>query len=248
MNLPAHPRVGIITQARTTSTRLPGKVLLDLGGRTVLDHHLDRLEGSGLPVLVATTLNATDDPVAALAETRGLRCFRGSENDVLSRFHGCATESALDVVVRVTSDCPLIDARLIADAVDEYLVEDDSRLYLSNTLERTFPRGFDFEVFSGASLAEAQRRVTDPMDREHVTPYFYRGIAPDIRIRQLRRDADRSVYRVTLDTPEDLTLIRTLVEVYDAARLSCDRIIDILDSHEELVALNAEIEQKKLGT
>ncbi|MCB8044824.1 hypothetical protein JM654_13600 [Microbacterium oxydans] len=99
-------RVGIITQARMTSTRLPGKVLLAAGGRTLLDHHIDRLQKLDLPLVVATTTNASDDPIAALAVSRGARVFRGSETDVLGRFAGAARDAGLDVVVRVTSDCP----------------------------------------------------------------------------------------------------------------------------------------------
>ena len=148
-------RVGVITQARTTSTRLPGKVLLEVGGRTLLDHHLDRLATSGLGVYVATTVNATDDGIVELARRRGVGVHRGSEDDVLARYHECAVANDLDVVVRVTSDCPLIDGRVIAEGVAEFLRQDDPRLYLSNVVARTFPRGFDFEIFGAPLLAEA---------------------------------------------------------------------------------------------
>src|SRR5690606_18445145 len=106
-------RVGIITQARMTSTRLPGKVLTRIGGKSALEHHLDRLREADAPVIVATTTNASDDPLADRAESLGYSVFRGSEHDVLSRFAGAAREHALDVVVRVTSDCPLIDGDLV---------------------------------------------------------------------------------------------------------------------------------------
>lgn len=240
-------RVGVITQARMTSTRLPGKVLIEVGGRTLLDHHLDRLAAGGLPVLVATTTNDTDDPVVEVARSRGLAVFRGSEDDVLSRFHGCAQQHGLDVVVRVTSDCPLIDGDLVAGAVEEFLDAGDPDLYLSNTLERSFPRGFDFEVFSAAALAEAHERATEPAQREHVTPYLHGNVSGRVHRRTIAWPVDKSAYRVTLDTPDDLTLIRALIEEHGAAALSCAEIIALLDAHPDLAAVNRHVEQKKLG-
>lgn len=240
-------RVGIITQARTTSTRLPRKVLIEVAGKTLLDHHLDRLAASRLPVLVATTSNATDDEIAALAADRGLVVYRGSESDVLSRFHECAEENGLDVVVRVTSDCPLIDGELIASAVQEYVEAGDPWLYLSNALERTFPRGFDFEVFSAKALADAHAHAGEAAQREHVTPYLYANGSGRIHLRNIAWREDKSGYRVTLDTPDDLALIRALIEDHQAASLPCGEIIGVLDQHPELVAINRHVEQKKLG-
>lgn len=237
-------RVGIVTQARTNSTRLPGKVLIPVGGRTLLDHHLDRLATSGLPVLVATTGEPADDAIADLARRRGMGHHRGSEQDVLARFHGCAEEHGLDVVVRVTSDCPLIDGRVVAEAVDAYLREDDPALYLSNVVHRTFPRGFDFEVFGAALLADAHRHAVAPAEREHVTPYL-RAAAPDrVRTSDWTWPVDRSGYRVTLDTVEDLRLIERLIEDHGAAELDCAGVIDVLDRHPELVAINRDVVQK----
>jgi spore coat polysaccharide biosynthesis protein SpsF len=246
-SLPSSPKVGVITQARMTSTRLPGKVLLEAGGATMLDHHLDRLAAAGLDVHVATTVNATDDPIAALAERRGLSVHRGPEDDVLERFVGCAQAYGLDVVVRVTSDCPLIDGGIVARAVADYVAADDSDLYVSNALERTFPRGMDFEIFSGALLAEAGDRADRPEQREHVTPYFYTNVNGRMRLRNVALPADHSGYRITLDTEDDLRLIRILIEEHGAAQLDCEQIVAVLDAHPELAAINAHIEQKKLG-
>lgn len=240
-------KVGIVTQARTTSTRLPGKVLLEVGGRSVLDLHLERLAAAGYPVVVATTTNASDDPVAAIATAAGAALHRGSEHDVLSRFAGAAATHGLDVVVRVTSDCPLIDGSVIAEGVREFLAAGDPDLYLSNTHPRTFPRGFDFEVFSAAALAEAHRVCTEEAQREHVTPYWYQDVSGRTTIRNVVRSEDRSHYRVTLDTADDLVVIRELVERHGAADLDCAGIVALLDAHPELVALNAHVEQKKLG-
>jgi spore coat polysaccharide biosynthesis protein SpsF len=244
-------KVGVITQARTGSTRLPGKVLLTAAGRTMLDHHLDRLVAAGLDVYVATTDRGADDPVADLAHGRGVPVFRGSEADVLSRFAGCARSYDLDVVVRVTSDCPLIDGALVADGAARFLrlrTEHGDDVYLSNTLERTYPRGFDFEVFTAAALARADREATAPGDREHVTPWLYAGPHRLPHVAQVRRPVDRSRYRVTLDTAEDLELIHRLLDEHGAAALDGDGVIAVLDAHPELVALNAEVVQRGISS
>ncbi len=240
-------RIGTVTQARTTSTRLPGKVLIEVAGKTLLEHHLDRLDASGLTTYVATTVNASDDPIVEISLQRGLGYHRGSEQDVLARFAGLIVEQDLDVVVRVTSDCPLIDGHLIRAGVDEFVAAADPWLYLSNGIERSFPRGMDFEVFSAEALLDAAANATEPAHREHVTPYLYTNGSGRVTLRHLTREPDASSYRVTLDTPEDLEVIRTLIERYDALVLDVDQIIDVLGQHPELVSLNAHVEQKKLG-
>jgi spore coat polysaccharide biosynthesis protein SpsF len=240
-------RIGIVTQARTTSTRLPGKVLIEVAGKTLLEHHLDRLEASGLPAYVATTTNAADDPIVEISLQRGLGYHRGSEQDVLARFAGLVEEQELEVVVRVTSDCPLIDGQLIRAGVDQFVEASDPWLYLSNGIVRSFPRGMDFEVFSAEALRDAAANATEPAHREHVTPYLYTNGSGRGTLAHLTREPDASSYRVTLDTPEDLEVIRALIEQYDALALDVDQIIDLLAQHPELVRLNAHVEQKKLG-
>jgi spore coat polysaccharide biosynthesis protein SpsF len=243
-------RIGVITQARVGSTRLPGKVLLEAAGRTMLDHHLDRLTATALDVYVATTDTPGDDRVADLARARGVEVFRGSEDDVLSRFAGCAREHGLEVVVRVTSDCPLVDGAVIAEGVARFLQlrdEHGDEVYLSNTLERTYPRGLDFEVFGAAALYRADREATAARDREHVTQWLCAGPHRLPHLVQQRWPVDRSTYRVTLDTAEDLELIRRLLEGHWPTALDCAGLIAVLDAHPELVALNAGVAQKELG-
>jgi len=240
-------KVGVVTQARMTSTRLPGKVMLAAGGRTMLDHHLDRLASAGLDVYVATTVNESDDPIVELAGGRTLPVWRGSEDDVLDRFAGCIREFGLDTVVRLTSDCPLIDGDLVRGGVEEFLAARDPWLYLSNGIERTYPRGMDFEVFSAEALIDAADNADNPAHREHVTPYLYTNGSGRVTVRQVFRELDASRFRVTLDTAEDLLLIRTLIEQYDAADLNVDEIVEVLVQHPELVEVNAHVEQKKLG-
>ncbi|KQR40424.1 acylneuraminate cytidylyltransferase [Microbacterium sp. Leaf159] len=230
-----------------TSTRLPGKVLLRAAGRTMLDHHLDRLIQTGVPVIVATTTNDSDDPIASLARQRGVTAYRGSEDDVLARFAGAASDSGVDTIVRVTSDCPLIDPSLIAEGLRLYDALDDPYAHVSNVIERTYPRGFDFEVFSTVALVEAHENAREPAEREHVTPYLYAGRSGRTSLHAVTQEDDASGYRVTLDTSEDLVLIRELIESYDASTLSAREIVAVLKQHPELVAINAHVEQKKLG-
>jgi spore coat polysaccharide biosynthesis protein SpsF len=242
-------KIGIITQARATSTRLPAKVLLTAGGRTFLEHHLDRLRATDLPMIVATTTNADDDPIVEIAEKAGIAVFRGSEPDVLNRFAGAIREHDLDGVVRVTSDCPLIDPDVVVAGVDRFRAEDDENLYVSNCLERTYPRGLDYEIFSAARLLQADADATLPADREHVTSYLHRNRTGDIRLLNLpwSDSRDGSQYRLTLDTEDDRVLLTTLIEQYDAAQLDCAALVAVMEKHPELHALNEHIEQKKLG-
>jgi spore coat polysaccharide biosynthesis protein SpsF len=239
-------KVGIISQARMTSTRLPGKVLRPIAGQPLLHYHVARLQASSLPLYLAVTDNATDDALADFAAANGLPCTRGPEDDVLARYQQCATTHDLDVVVRITSDCPLIDGTLVAAAVQTYLAAHNPRLYLSNVLERTFPRGFDFEVFSRELLEEAATHATRASDREHVTPYIHQNRSGRVQFQHITRAADRSAYRLTVDTTDDFELIRQLIEEHQAASLSADALIALLDAHPELAALNAHIEQKKI--
>lgn len=229
-----------------TSTRLPGKVLRAVAGRPLLDYHIERLRIVGHPLYLAITDRPTDDPLAGFAATRNLLCTRGPEDDVLTRYHQCATTHDLDVIVRVTSDCPLLDGALVGAAVQQYLAANNPRLYLSNVLERTYPRGFDFEVFSRELLQEAYQHATTASDREHVTPYIHQNRSGRVQFQHLRRPQDRHAYRLTVDTAEDFELIRQLLEDHEAAALTGDELIALLDAHPELVQLNAHIEQKKL--
>ena len=244
MNKPL--KIGIITQARMTSTRLLGKVLLRIGDKTVLQYHLDRLKKSKLPVFIATTTNPTDDLIVNFAREQQVPYYRGDEQNVLSRYYDCARLNHLDLIIRVTSDCPLIDGDLIAAAVAEYVERQDNNLYLSNCLIRTFPRGFDFEIFSIALLEEAFLKASNPADLEHVTPYINQNRSGNVHLSHITQPNDKSNYRITLDTPEDFKLIRILIEQYQAQNLSAAEICLLLDAHPELVSINAQVEQKKV--
>ncbi|WP_201981846.1 cytidylyltransferase domain-containing protein [Hymenobacter rubidus] len=240
-------RAGIISQVRMGSTRLPSKVLLPAAGRPLLDYHVARAQQSGLPIYLATTTEPADDMLAAYAETNGLPYHRGSEADVLARYYETAQKFDLDVIVRVTSDCPLVDGPLIGAAVARYLEEGNPMVYRSNSIVRTFPRGLDFEIFSMKMLAEAYANATLPYEREHVTPYIKTNLPAAGRV--IYRDevwpgGDFSRFRITLDTAEDYEVLRRLIEEHHAQELHVADLLALLEAHPEIMALNAHIEQK----
>lgn len=237
---------GIITQARMTSTRLPGKVLKTIEGKTILEYQLDRLSFTGLQIIVATTTLASDNPIASFCEKAQIPCFRGSEEDVLSRYYVCAKAHGLHTIVRVTSDCPLIDGNLLKEGLQNYKNSNAINGYLSAGLSKTFSRGFDFEIFSFDMLEKAFFEAKLPYEREHVTPYFYHPPKPIFEIIPFSNKHDSRNHRITVDTVEDFQLIETLITQYQAQSKTYHEIDNILDEHPELVALNAHIEQKKL--
>ncbi len=240
------PHIGIITQARMTSTRLPGKIFKEINHKKLLQYHIDRLQQTGFDIAIATTINATDDCVYEFAEKQNIKVHRGSENNVLSRFHETATKFKFDIIVRVTSDCPLIDGDLIHSNIEKYLQFNNPNLYMSNGVDRTYARGFDMEIFGFQLLNEAFQKATDEKDLEHVTPYIWKNRSGKVEFYSIKQVVNNSRFRITVDTVEDFELIKVLIEDYHADRLPYNEIEKILNQHPELVAMNAHIEQKKV--
>jgi spore coat polysaccharide biosynthesis protein SpsF len=241
-------RTVIISQARMGSTRLPGKVLHMAAGRPFLQHHLERLRQAqqAHDTWVATTTLPSDEPIVDLCRRLGVPCFRGSELDVLARYHGAAEAAQAQRIVRVTADCPLIDPQVV-DAVITRMGRTDSEppAYVSNTLTRSYPRGLDCEIFSRDCLDEAHRLAVAPEEREHVTPYIYRR--PErFRLAQVVFLQDLSRYRWTVDTPEDEDLVRRLLEaaLLLNPRFRLEELLCVLSAHPEWERINAHIEQK----
>ena len=208
--LQTQSRVVIIVQARMSSTRLPGKVLLPLAGEPALGRLLDRLALAQRvhAVVVATSTDLVDDAVATVARDRGVACVRGSLEDVLARYHQAAKEQGADVIVRVTADCPLHDPVVIDRGVDEFFADCDAIDYCSNADDRTFPDGLDTEVFWVAALDEAARCAASREDREHVTSYISRRK----RKRSFAQHVDLSMLCWTLDVREDYEWIAAIYE------------------------------------
>jgi len=242
--LPAQPRIHVITQARMTSSRLPGKIMIDAAGKSMLQHHVNRLQQGGHPVIIATTSNSDDNPVAEFARKSNLACYRGDEHDVLERFYEANRQFPGDIIVRVTSDCPLIDAALIQQGVDRYIELNDDQCYVSNCFPRTYARGFDFEIFSARMLEEAHTEATSAHDREHVTPFM--RTRHNERMRKIAQEKNNGSLRLTLDTPEDLIVLKHMIEETPALELGFAEIENILLGHPEWITINEHIEQKKI--
>jgi len=242
-------KVVCIIQTRIGSSRLPGKVLKKIGNKTAVEHVVERIKriSSIDEIIIATTIEERDDLVEEEAKRLGVNFYRGSEDDVLSRYYYAAKEYNGDVIVRVTSDCPLIDSEVSGNVIEFFLNNMDKYDYVSNTLERTYPRGLDTEVFSLKALEKAFKEAEIKRDREHVTPYIWDN--PKLfRIYQYKNQIDNSNFRWTLDTAEDLELIR---KVYDYLKergneFTMEEVLGLYKKHPELKYINETVEQKKV--
>jgi spore coat polysaccharide biosynthesis protein SpsF len=229
-----------IVQARMTSTRLPGKVLMDICGKPALERQIERirLARHTSQIVIATTVNQSDDPIVQLAQRLAVPVFRGDEMDVLSRFSGAAAAFDAHSIIRLTADCPMLDPEVLDGIITMYLSGDAD--YVSNGNVRTFPDGLDAEVFTRQALEDAARHARHPFLREHVTPYI-RGTHPQIgagkfAIEQYVFTADFSHVRWTLDTSEDLERIRRLVS-HLPERYSWLEALSVATRHPELLGV-----------
>lgn len=241
-------KVVAIIQARMGSTRLPGKVLRDLAGEPVLVRCVNRLQRAQMldEVVVATTVQNADQAIVRLCTERGWPCFRGSEEDVLDRYYQAAIAHQADVVVRVTSDCPLIEPEVVDRVIGEFLDRQPGLDYAANTLPpRTFPRGLDAEVIRCDALERAWREDRNPAWREHVTPYVYRN--PErFSLYGVTNEADYSHMRWTVDTPEDLAFVRRIYDHFGHDLFSWREVLAVLKEHSEWMAINHHVQQKAI--
>ena len=245
-------KVVCLVQARVGSTRLPGKILKEICGKTILHHEIDRLKKCKEidEIVIATTDKEDDDKIVNEAKKLSVKYFRGSENDVLSRFYYAAKENNADIIVRVTSDCPCIDFEILdkmliyfKDKYKEKQVE-----YLSNTIKRTYPRGYDIEIFTFSALEKSYINAEKEYEREHVTPYIYDKTNNFLKLSFENKD-DYSEYRVTLDTIEDFIVIKNIFEnlYYKNPYFKLNDVVQYLNNNLHIVDINKHIEQKKLG-
>lgn len=233
-------------QARMGSTRLPGKVMKLLSGKPVLLHDIMRCRAAKNidEVIIATSTNPEDDMIEKACTEWGVRYSRGSVDDVLSRYFNAAKQFGSEVVVRVTSDCPLIDPSII-DLTIEALGSYD---YVTNVFDRNFPRGMDTEVFTFASLEKAHREATKIFDREHVTPYIrdHSGTLFTTKNVAMPSEYHFPQFRLTLDTPEDYKLFTAIYDVFykEGGLIDVPQVLKWLTEHPEVSALNASVQQK----
>lgn len=239
----------IIVQARMTSTRLPGKVMKTVLGKSLIEHQIERLKRVRLAdeLVIATTENTTDEPIITLCTSLAVPVYRGPEEDVLTRYHGAALAHGADVIVRVTSDCPLIDPAVIDQVIRFYLTSQPSFDYVSNRLEPSYPRGMDTEVFSFRSLSEAYLEGILSSDREHVTPFIYRH--PNrYALGNIRYCEDQSRHRWTVDTKEDFELVQRIITALHPSNpyYKLEDILQLMACHQDWLLINSHVEQKKI--
>ena len=239
-------KIVAIVQARMGSTRLPGKVLMDLAGQTVLECVVRRTQLSRLvrEVRIATTTLKSDDPILNEGLRLGVPVSRGSEEDVLDRYWQASQECGATAIVRITSDCPLIDPEVIDQTIQVF--HDRQADYACNCRPRTYPRGLDAEVFTADALGQAWEHAQKPHEREHVTPYFYEN--PGLfRLASLKGKTDYSQFRWTLDTPEDLMLLRAIYARFPGrTNFSWREAIELVKSEPALSSINQHVRQKQL--
>jgi spore coat polysaccharide biosynthesis protein SpsF len=237
-------RVVATIEARMTSSRLPGKVLLPANGKPLLELMVERLKRAEHvdEIVIATTEDATSDPLQQLAERLNIGCFRGSEDDVLARVLGAAQAYDADLIVELTGDCPLIDPALVDHVIARH--REGGADYTANLLEKSYPLGFAVQVFPTEVLEEVASLTDDPADREHVSLYIYEH--PErYRLRSVVSDHPESAeLRLTVDTPEDYELVKTVFEELPAGFTLHD-ILELFDRRPELKAINQHVEQKK---
>ncbi|AUB56004.1 acylneuraminate cytidylyltransferase [Methanobacterium subterraneum] len=243
-------KIGAIVQARASSTRLPEKVLLELpygSGIAVLQQVIRRLKTSKQlnEIIIATTTKPEDKRIVSIAEEEDVKFFRGSEKDVLKRFYLSALENDLDVIVRVTSDCPCVDPLIVDQVIKAHL---DSKSDYTSNINGGFPRGLDVEVFNFKVLETVFYEAAHDFEKEHVTPYIYKTHPEKFKITSILSDESfEDNVRLTLDTIEDYAFLCCLYDYFpDNNLFDSDKIVLLLKEKPWLKFINAKIIQKQI--
>lgn len=243
-------QIEIYVQARMGSTRLPGKVMLRVLDKPLLGFLLDRLKEVKEcdAIVVLTTTEAIDDAIEDFCYTNKVACYRGPEEDVLARYYQAAVLRSPDAIVRVTADCPLIDPEVIDLVIRTYKTNFPNHDYISNSLERSYPRGLDAEIFSFRVLDEAYHKAKADFEREHVTPYLYRH--PELyHLKNVKSAEMLSHHRWTVDTKEDFLLVKLILEhLYPSnPHFRTKDVLELLQRHPDWININAHVKQKNLS-
>ncbi len=239
-------RTVAIIQARMGSTRLPGKVLKDICGQTMLARVVRRTRAATQldEVVVATTLRPADEAIVDECQRLDVPVFCGSEEDVLDRYYQAAKTYQAETVARITSDCPLIDPGVIDEVLRAFLAQPCD--YASNVFDRTFPRGLDTEVMSLEALGRAWHEAKEPYQRVHVTPYLWQN--PQLfRFASVKAEVDHSQQRWTVDTAQDLEFVRQVyARLSDRDVFSWREVLALIEREPQLAEMNRHIRQKAL--
>jgi spore coat polysaccharide biosynthesis protein SpsF len=236
----------LLIQARMGSSRLPGKVMMDIGGETMLARVVRRVRraASADTVAVATTLSEKDEAVARHARELGVEAFRGDEERVLDRYYEAARFFRADAVIRITADCPLADPELVDKVAEAFEGASPPADFAANTLQRTYPHGLDVEMSSFSALKRAWEEANKPYQRAHVYPYIYEH-PEKFSLVSVADGTDRSGLRWTVDTAEDLAFVREIYRRLGGDGLfSWREVLRLLEREPELSALNRGVRQK----
>jgi|TARA_B110000495_G_C23035324_1_gene618097 spore coat polysaccharide biosynthesis protein SpsF len=231
--------IGCIVQARMGSSRLPGKVLLDIDNKPVLSYLIGQLKFSKKieKIVIATTNLSEDDKIVNVAKNNEISYFRGNDSNVLDRFYNCAKKFSFDVIIRITADCPLIDPEIIDKIVNQY--ENGNYDYVSNTIKRTFPFGTEVEVFSLIALEFAWKNAKSKLDKEHVTPFIRRDTKN--RNMNFKNEENLSHLRYTLDYPEDLDVISKIILKLKKRPILLIDILNLIKKEPNVISSNKNI-------
>lgn len=242
------PKIVVIVQARMSSSRLPGKVLLPLLGRPLLARMLERLGFCQTPftIVVATSTDSSDDVLAKFCRDENVLCYRGSLTDCLDRHYQIAEQYDADWAVKIPSDCPLIDSRIVDEVLGFFLRQPDAYDFVSNLHPPTWPDGNDVEIMTRATLRRAWAEATRPLDREHTTPYIWDAAPDQFRIGNVTwpTGSDYSMsHRFTIDYPADYAFIQTVYEALYPGnpRFSGDDILTLLNERPDIYQINAHL-------
>ncbi len=241
-------RVNAIIQARCGSTRFPNKVFAEIDGKLLLWHVVDRLRYAEWidDIIIATTVNELDDAIEKWCAKEHIKCYRGSEDDVLKRYYMAAKEYPSDVVVRVTADDPFKEPEVI-DRVIRKLVEEGYDL-VTNNFPPSFPEGLDCEAFTFKTLCDMETQSKDPFEREHVTQFAYRN-PEKFRIGNVSSEQNLSKYRWTIDTDLDYEMVNA---VYAKRKpgvqgiLLMKEILEILETSPEIAQINSDVKRSAM--
>ncbi len=240
--------IGAIIQARMGSTRFPEKVIKQIQGKTVLDHVIERVKRiKGVDkVILAVPADSINDVLEDIGKKQGIDIFRGSENNVLDRTYQAAKLYNIDHIVRITSDCPLLDHAVVEKVIKYYF--DNNYDYASNVHPPTFPDGYDVEVFSFKALEKNWQQASTPEEKEHVWPYFYK-IPNMFKTGNFKNDKDYSHIRLTLDEEKDFVLINEVFkELYNTTPyFGLEQVIDLFNKKPELIKINQDIEALEIS-
>lgn len=238
--------IAAIVQARMGSTRLPEKTMKNILGKPMLAHLIERLKRAQLidEIIIATTAEERDKPIMTLARQYGVKCFAGSEEDVLDRYFQAATKYRAEIIVRITSDCPLMDPKVVNKVIETFL--SGTYDYVSNTINTTYPDGLDVEVFSYQALKKAWSEAKKPSEREHVTSYIWNH--PEIfRIVNVSHEKNFSYMRWSVDTENDLKFVREIYErLYkEDSIFYMQDILRLLEKYPALLEINKDLKRNE---